>query len=1227
MFLRLFLFLTALTFCSALPIRLARRTIYTSSILRRSEPARFERGVFVVQFRSTIDDTIMRRLQSILGYTPTEYVPTNALVLFINSTDTGERLNTALGTRIKHFEKLLRDDRRADIAQSINEMRARPPVGGELRASRVGAKEKATQELVPQTVRLRVRSFYGSSREHGEDVDRAKTYVAMLSNSMANLEHRPTPRVDDEAHHITVEDIDIEEAELAADSIIDNLDDVYWTEIEWPYELLNSWAVPVVHRASAGERTGPGVIQSTDWQPLMNLTGAGQIIGLSDTGIEYNCFFSDGKGPAGGEYPSVLGIDSVPTDTGHPKIRAYSSGVGGDLRDYGSTSGHGTHVAGIIAGRATPGTSSAKYNGVAPNARLAFIDLLQSGPNAKYLSVPDIGMMLQWFLDAGARIKSASWGSSNGGRYTIDDHDIDEFVWRHRTMLVVTAAGNVGKVGSISTPAMNKNGLTVGASMNGYDAYNLAMQPTTNYATTSPRWLASFSSLGSSSLSFDKPDVVAPGGQYVWSADNNAPLNGNCADETQTTTGYAGTSMATPMVSASAALLNEAFETRKVSIPASAGQLPAYASLLRAMLAASARPLNGIYPSATYKTQAARRTAEGFGRIALDRIIGPSVSLVILSNERSEHGLARVGSSLRACIDIPGLAQNATLADYEIVVQLAYTDYPSSISATATLINNLDLIVTPVGSPNLPYAVNYNAVNTSETRSTLERVIVPVARAVMVEVKLTQLGFGDMQTFSLIAALRLIAPSSNALDRTIVASDLSPSGGQCVLCDSDQKLQLTSTCASCGDDIVQSNEDCELNQTCCTANCKWASNTNCSITVGGCTVNGRCAYGNGTCAAPTGLSLNSACEVTRSPSVCAKSSTSWFTYIRANGALPFNLQTTNSTDLRICCQHFARFAYDTAPSDPLYFALASQYIAARLNFATPNMTTNSSVLAAIDTAKRILESRCGLDGLALSENRTRALSTIANLVAYNEPSCAALSSVSTESWCSASVASADVRVCGGKSNRYIANNATCKCSATRQQEPSCANLACSGRGSSVYDATQLQDRCICYPGWTGSACDRCAAATVAGARFICVGTATKSQAAGSPKYLWRSVPSATVASRLAGTFYSSLLKKLGKAAITKTPDMLPGTGALDCWCQSNRSVASTFLSHAAASDNATAILMAQLQWNGIFDNDFGQTVTTTQTAMAYKVGGTARTRIDLLVATIALGISINSFIL
>ena len=247
----------ALLFACALafPIQLSRRTIDTNrASVRRSEPERLERGVFVIQFSTTIDPPLVRRLASLIGYTPTEYVPTNAVVIFIANTTVAQSLTSAFGSKIKHFERLQNSDRRADFTSIAGASRPRS-TNNTMRATRGHVTPNDdTDNDQARRVRLRVLSFYGSMRAEEEEIDHAAEYTQQLASAMSAMRSHPKPIVDESAQSITVEDVDIDEAETAAEAIVDNVDDVFWVEIASSYELLNMWSVPAAHRAADGER-------------------------------------------------------------------------------------------------------------------------------------------------------------------------------------------------------------------------------------------------------------------------------------------------------------------------------------------------------------------------------------------------------------------------------------------------------------------------------------------------------------------------------------------------------------------------------------------------------------------------------------------------------------------------------------------------------------------------------------------------------------------------------------------------------------------------------------------------------------------------------------------------------------------------------------------------------------------------------------------------------------
>ena len=107
----------------------------------------------------------------------------------------------------------------------------------------------------------------------------------------------------------------------------------------------------------------------------LGLDGEGQIVGVSDTGIDENsCFFRDSY------HGKVIksSIDNPQVDHKNRKIVEYIT----YSDNYGDVeAGHGSHVCGTIAGSCMQNDHSAssnikKYHGIAPKAKIAFFDIM-----------------------------------------------------------------------------------------------------------------------------------------------------------------------------------------------------------------------------------------------------------------------------------------------------------------------------------------------------------------------------------------------------------------------------------------------------------------------------------------------------------------------------------------------------------------------------------------------------------------------------------------------------------------------------------------------------------------------------------------------------------------------------------------------------------------------------------------------------------------------------------
>ncbi|HMD34278.1 MAG TPA: S8 family peptidase [Vicinamibacterales bacterium] len=239
------------------------------------------------------------------------------------------------------------------------------------------------------------------------------------------------------------------------------------------------------------------------------------------------------------------------------KVAASVSFVTGDVST-NDDFGHGTHVAGIIAGQPTSVTPL-YGGGIAPGANLINVRVLGDDGTGYVSDVIDgIEWVINHRLQYNIRVINLSLG--HAVYESCDDdllcQEVGKAVQQYG-LVVVTAAGNYGRaddgrmiLGGITSPGNSPYAITVGATN------------TWSTAARSDDTVATFSSRGPSPIDMTvKPDLAAPGVHIVSLQAKNSWLGatyptlhvaGTLSNQYMT---LSGTSMAAPMVSGAVALL------------------------------------------------------------------------------------------------------------------------------------------------------------------------------------------------------------------------------------------------------------------------------------------------------------------------------------------------------------------------------------------------------------------------------------------------------------------------------------------------------------------------------------------------------------------------------------------------------------------------------------------------------------------------------------------------
>ena len=430
--------------------------------------------------------------------------------------------------------------------------------------------------------------------------------------------------------------------------------------------------------------------------PKLHNDIARQILGLNGFAPSADSsltFFGEGE---------IIGVADTGIDDTHPDLQnqLHQTPVAlGRMNDYSDPDGHGTHVTGSIVGDGT--ASGGQFKGTAPGAKVYFQSIMDANGD---IQLPlQLQTLFQQAYNAGARIHSNSWGSATNSRYMVNAIEADDFVAKHRDMLLVFSAGNEGNAFnpvnapmgypdflSIGSPGSAKNILTVGASrstrsVGGYASYTYGTvwpqtfpNPPLSTETISgnSNALACFSSRGPCDDNRIKPDVVAPGTDIVSVKSSKAPRSsfwGIMPGNPQ----YAimgGTSMSAPIVAGCAAVIREYYRKEKNHSPS--------AALLKATLINGCKKLTG--QDCIIKFPDLPNYNQGFGMVDMTKTIPSAAHYFFLYFQDNYNDpvsqFRSTGQRTRVQITLT--------RDTWLRICLTYTDIPGR-----ALQNNLNLLL------------------------------------------------------------------------------------------------------------------------------------------------------------------------------------------------------------------------------------------------------------------------------------------------------------------------------------------------------------------------------------------------------------------------------------------------------------------------------------------------------------------------------------------------------
>ncbi|GBG63764.1 hypothetical protein CBR_g39308 [Chara braunii] len=500
-----------------------------------------------------------------------------------------------------------------------------------------------------------------------------------------------------------------------------------------PYLPHNRWAKAVIQN--------PAPFNLTPLYDLYNITGYNQTIALSDTGIDTShCFFAD----------SDRGRPTAVRDDLQRKIVMYNSVADEYDTSDGPQTGHGTFIAGTIAGAPLPANGGASneraltvtFSGVAKDSKLVFYDIGDASDALSGLEKKTLKGLLLDSIDNGARIHVVPFGIQNKSlstqMYDLDARDVDDVSFRNEEFLVVVSVGNEGENGlyTLTSPAVSKNALAVGASLNTDDSLKLCAsycapvfcQCPDNFTVGAmdPMYLSHFSSKGPTLDGRIKPDVVAPG-MHMWSAHSS-----NGTDSCRLTSSQ-GTSTAAAVVGGVAALVRQYFQEGRylTGAPVARDAFEPSGALVKACIIHGARGLFGYIdsqrgnsfrkfpPTISFPNQ-----LEGWGLVRIDRVLlSPLPAIKTPPNHQGPQAMFMKSGRVDGAVILPGEVHSYSFVlrrGAPLRATLVWMDPPAILGALTPVLHDLDLaVIGPSGKTTYP-----NGLSAPDRLNNVERIII-----------------------------------------------------------------------------------------------------------------------------------------------------------------------------------------------------------------------------------------------------------------------------------------------------------------------------------------------------------------------------------------------------------------------------------------------------------------------------------------------------------------------